>query len=308
MDENPAALRAAVFSLSSKNLRGVVQTPPSPQDDTQLMVTGRKCDVGQLIARMEHALSCVFQWFCHNGMKLNAAKTKMLVMGTPAMLRGLAPVSVHLCATTITESRTVRNLGVTMDRHMSFEPHVDSVTQKCTGMLIALMHARHVVPRSTLKCIVQSLVISVLRYCLSVYGSCGETQLRRLQRALNFCARVVTNKRRRDSVASVLRELRWLPVKQLVDYHTVCAVRRVIVSGQPERLSSTMGRQASHRHQHDTRRACLLTFPAIRTGAGRRRLNYRGVSRLNQLKVDPSVSTFRANVMKALLSIPEPDA
>ena len=26
--ENPAALRAAVFSLSSKNLRGGVQTPP----------------------------------------------------------------------------------------------------------------------------------------------------------------------------------------------------------------------------------------------------------------------------------------
>ena len=28
--ENPAALRAAVFSLSSKNLRGGVQTPPPP--------------------------------------------------------------------------------------------------------------------------------------------------------------------------------------------------------------------------------------------------------------------------------------
>ena len=28
--ENPAALRAAVFLLSSKNLRGGVQTPPPP--------------------------------------------------------------------------------------------------------------------------------------------------------------------------------------------------------------------------------------------------------------------------------------
>ena len=30
MGENPAALRAAVFLLSSKNLRGGVQTPPPP--------------------------------------------------------------------------------------------------------------------------------------------------------------------------------------------------------------------------------------------------------------------------------------
>ena len=29
--ENPAALRAAVFSLASKNLRGGVQTPPPQQ-------------------------------------------------------------------------------------------------------------------------------------------------------------------------------------------------------------------------------------------------------------------------------------
>ena len=274
-------------------------------DDTQLMVTGRKCYVDQLIARMEHALACVFQWFCHNGMRLNTAKTKMLVIGTPAMLRGLAPVTLDFCATNITESKTVKNLGVMLDRHLSYEPHVDTVTQKCTGMLLALMHARHVIPRSALRSIVQSLVISVLRYCLSVYGSCGEMQLRRLQKVLNFCARVVTGKRRRDSVTAVIRQLKWLPARQLADYHTVCAVQRVIVSGQPECLRSTIGQRVGQRHQHDTRSANLFTLPSIRTEAGRKRLCYRGVARLNVLKVDPRMSTFRAKIMKILRSIPE---
>ena len=42
MGENPAALRAAVFSLSSKNLRGGgVQTPPPP--------AGRGLIVGPLL-------------------------------------------------------------------------------------------------------------------------------------------------------------------------------------------------------------------------------------------------------------------
>ena len=109
--------------------------------DTQLMVTGSKRDVDRLVARMEDALTRVYQWFCHNDMKLNTAKTQMLVLGTPAMLRTLAPVTLNFCTTTITESKEAKNLGVMMDRHLTFVRHVDSVSQKCTGMLIALMHA-----------------------------------------------------------------------------------------------------------------------------------------------------------------------
>jgi hypothetical protein len=174
-----------------------------------------------------------------------------------------------------------------------------------TGMLLALMHARHVIPRSALKSIVQSLVISVLRYCLSVYGSCGETQLRRLQKVINFCARVVSGKRRRDSVASVIAQLRWLSAKQLVDYHTVCAVQRTIMSGQPDCLRRTIGQQARQRRQHDTRRACFYTLPSIRTEAGRRWLCYRGVTRINELKVDPMLSLFKTKIIKALRSRPK---
>ena len=127
----------------------------------------------------------------------------------------------------------------------NFVPHVDGVSQKCTGMLIALMHARHVIPRPVLKQVVEALVISVLRCCLSVYGSCGETQHNRLQRVVNFCARVVSARRRRDSVSAVIKQLKWLTAKQLVTYHTVCAVERTIVSGQPERLRGTMGHRAN---------------------------------------------------------------
>ena len=40
--ENPAALRAAVFSLSSKNLRGGVQTPPPSRARVKLIMDWSK--------------------------------------------------------------------------------------------------------------------------------------------------------------------------------------------------------------------------------------------------------------------------
>ena len=51
-------------------------------DDTQLLVSGKNHDIQRLVARMGNALNSVYQWFCHNGMKLNTKKTQMLVLGT----------------------------------------------------------------------------------------------------------------------------------------------------------------------------------------------------------------------------------
>ena len=81
-------------------------------DDTQLLVSGPKRDIQRLVSSMENALSYVYDWFCHNGMKLNATKAQMLVLGTPAMLRTLPPVVVRFCGNVIADSREVKNLGV----------------------------------------------------------------------------------------------------------------------------------------------------------------------------------------------------
>ena len=100
-------------------------------DDTQIMVSGRKQDIPLLLQRMETALDVVYQWFCEHSMKLNATKTQMLVIGTPGMLRDVPPVSLRLCGAVTHESRVLKNLGVTLDRHLNFQRHVDAMTRKC---------------------------------------------------------------------------------------------------------------------------------------------------------------------------------
>ena len=107
-------------------------------DDEQLLVTGKKQDLATTISLMEAALDSAHQWFCHNGMKVNTAKTQMLVLGTPAMLRGLPSVTVNFCGSIVGDAGTVKNFGLVLDRHLSYQAHIDAMTAKCTGMLIAL--------------------------------------------------------------------------------------------------------------------------------------------------------------------------
>ena len=290
------ALSCILYALFANDLSlcfGEGVTTVCYADDTSIMVSGKKRDIHLVIARIEAVLTSAYQWFCHNGMKINTQKTQMVVIGTQAMLRDLPPVSINFLGSIITESRQVKSLGVTIDRHLTFEPHIDAMTKKCFGILIGLNHAKHVIPHSALKIIVESLTLSIVRYCISVYGSCGVTQLRRVQKVINFCARVVTGRRRHDHISDAVQNLGWLTAEQLVSYHTVCSIVRIVSTRQPPYLLSTIGARRDELHGHNTRGASQRALPHIRTEAGRRRLCYRGVSLLNALGLEPGSEHFR---------------
>ena len=129
------------------------------------------------MATMENSLSVVLDWFTSHSMKVNTAKTQLIVFGTKAMLRHVPPVRIKFGPAVITESRTVKNLGVVMDRHITFEPLVDQLVARSTGTLIALSHAKHVLPKESLVRMLSALVLSSIRYCIALYGNCGVTQL-----------------------------------------------------------------------------------------------------------------------------------
>ena len=224
----------------------------------------------------------------------------MIVLGTPSMIRDLPPVSLKFNGNTVTESREVKNLGLTIDRSLTYQAHINTMTRKCTGLLIALSHARHVIPGQALKIIVEALVLSVVRYCLSVYGSCGITQVQRIQKIVNFCARVVTGRRRSEHVADAIQLLGWLTAQQLIDFHTICAVQRIIMCAEPAYLYHTIGPRAVDVHHHDTRRAEDRTLSRIRTETGRRRLCHRGISLLNKRRLDPAEIGFRTKLKDAM--------
>ena len=251
---------------------------------------------------MEDTLDTLFQWFCHHRMKVNESKTQLMVIGTAVMLRGTTGVSVTFNGSQIRDSEAVKNLGVTMDRNLSYQAHIDAMTRRCTGMLIALNHSRLVIPNATLATLIQALVISAVRYCISVYGSCNATQLKCVQKVINFSARVVSGRRRHDHVSDIVKRLGWLNARQLVEYHAVSMVHSVVASGLPDSIFCTIGLPANQRHAHATRNADRLTVPRARTEAGKRRLCYRGVTMYNTARVNKDDPHYRKTLRRDILS------
>ena len=157
--------------------------------------------------------------------------------------------------------------------------------------LLALIHAKHIIPSSCMKQIVESLVMSQIRYCISMYGTCSSTNRDKIQKIINFCVRVVTGRRKYDSVSACFKNLKGLKVDGLVDYHRISLVRDLCVLAAAPQLAYQMGEQSQH--QHNTRLRHQRRLSHIRTEAGRRMLKYSGVKLFNEAD-----GTNRANFRK----------
>ena len=85
--------------------------------------------------------------------------------------------------------------------------------------------------------LVNSLVLLHVRYCCAVYGNGATgTALQRLQKVINFAARVVSGRKKIQYISDVVNELGWLSAKQQVAHSTVMMTHSVLRADEPESI------------------------------------------------------------------------
>ena len=258
-------------------------------DDTQILISDVKQNIPSLIQRMETTLVSLSSWFHAHGLKLNASKTEVLLLGTKQNTRSLPPISVRIGGETVQESRIAKNLGVVFDRHLSWDAHVSEVVHKCIGILIGLRRLRQYLPQQALLTIVQSLVISRVRYCIPVYGNGSSANDARLLKIVNFAARIVTGLRKFDHISRARADLQLLTPRQMCDLRTMAY--KALVTGEPLELASLFETFSDARScERVTRQDRALCPPGTRTTTGQRSFGYRAVSLLNRLPVEARTS------------------
>ena len=102
------------------------------------------------------------------------------------------------------------------------------------------------------------MVVSKILYVLPLCGGAPEYMLAAVQRKMNEAMRVVTRRRwavlgrRLTSNAELLRQCNYLSVKQMVYYHSVALVHKVVVHQAPVHLYLIIRRALASgvRHQY----------------------------------------------------------
>ena len=251
-------------------------------DDTQVLVSGPANDLDFLISRMETSLTSLSDWFCTHALKVNASKTQLMVFGSRPNLKKLPDFTVSFRDAVLQPSEKMGNLGVVFDSALSWDDHVSELSRRCTGLLIGLSHARNCLPDGVIRILVTALVLSRINYCLSVYGNGTQKNFDRLQKILNFAARVIFGRRKFDHVSALRLKLGWLSPRNMSDYRTLIIAHKALQRGEPEELAAmfTSNRDARERH---TRQDDLLHLPRQQLETGKRRFGYRAAALLNSL-------------------------
>jgi len=106
-------------------------------DDAQFLDADFPSNFQALKTRIESSLLIAMKWFTQNRLKINPAKTEMIVLRSRRQNVN-ADFSVHFGDDEIYPSQSVKVLGVVIDPHLSWNCHVSSVVQRCYCVLVGL--------------------------------------------------------------------------------------------------------------------------------------------------------------------------
>ena len=109
---------------------------------------------------------------------------------------------------------SVKDLGVIMDKQLSFNEHTDALASEVIGKLVMISRIRHLFDKSTLFIVINSFIFSKLFYCSSVWSGTSKSNIAKLQQVQNFAARLLSGKKKYEHITPTLKELRLLPVNR----------------------------------------------------------------------------------------------
>ena len=150
-------------------------------------------------------------------LKMNDSKTQFIVLGPSKVLKDIHIHGINIDPnTTIRFVSTVKNLGILMDQHLTFEDQIVKLKKNCFKTLRHITRIKFLLTKDQLKVIVNSLVVSCLDYCNAVFFGISEKLIHHLQLIQNAAAKLVTGKYKYDHLENDLEELHWLTIKKRI--------------------------------------------------------------------------------------------
>ena len=254
-------------------------------DDTSLTYASNSLD--ELSHTINNDLKNVHAWLSANRLSLNITKTKCMFLGTRQRL-DLIPenpdISINGCQ--IERVKTYKCLGVYIDELITWESHINIISNKVAKGLGVLRRLRPFVPRNTLITIYNSLIAPYLDYCSTVWGSIGNFLSQKAQKLQNRAARIITHSNYDTRSKDILNNLGWKDLAERRRQQLATIMFKTMNNQVPQYISQLFTK-TSDIHAYGLRRSGdSLFIPRPNTETLKKSFSYRGVILWNSLSKD----------------------
>ena len=167
------------------------------------------------LLHIEEGLYRVFEWCCDNSLLVSPEKTKMLAFGTRQLMNQLkSPVYINFMGEKLIPVREVKDLGMLLDSHLTYDKHIQALSSSFISKLGQTGRVKHNFDQSTLATIIDTLVMSKINYCSSIWSNTSDSNTKKIQLIQNCAARLITGVPKYDHISPTINALGWLPVQE----------------------------------------------------------------------------------------------
>ena len=230
-----SVLGPSLFSIFINDLPSVLPTDSVVlfADDSAIYIA--RSNLSSLNSSLQLCLNLANTWIARNGLKLNASKTKcMLIPSSRKVADGC--LSLETDGEKIEQVRVFKYLGVMINDTLTWSDHVNMVCKKASYSLNLLRRLSWFFLRSLLLFFLKSYILPIFD-CDAVWSSCTTDEAQRLETLLNFGCKLVLNRSHHSSSATAHTELNLMTLALRRQLHLAQCTFRCLSSLSPPYLS-----------------------------------------------------------------------
>ena len=154
---------------------------------------------------MQSCLRDVKAWATANMLKLNDNKTELMLVTSKGTnhLHNL-PTSITIGNAQIHFKQSVKNLGFTLDCHLTRNAHISNIARTCYSELRRLESIRRFLTSTATATLVSAFVLSRIDYCSSLLFGSTHDVISHFQRILNYEPRIILRLPKSSSITTHL--------------------------------------------------------------------------------------------------------
>ena len=194
---------------------------------------------------------------------VNTEKFQMMFLGCPS-----ENVKLNLDGTTaLLASDSVKLLGITLDKRLSFENHVSSLCKKASTNVICLNRIRSFINYSQAKSLFESYIVSSFSYAPIVWMFCSKTSMKSIEIVHKRAVRALCNNFV-DSYDDLLAKHDIKTVHEIHLRYLLCEIYKTLHFNNPVFMQNLFRKKEA---AYNLRTKNLLTIPktrSVRFGTG----------------------------------------
>ena len=280
-----------LFIIFVNDMTKAVRTSKTNQyaDDTVVYQSGT--DPEEISRSLNEDLNRVNKWCKENKLHINCKKTKYLILGSPHNTNKCPDLNLTLDQYKLQKVTTFKYLGITLDQNLTFESHVNALLKTVRHKLFLLRTVRPNLTTFAALQIYRIMILPLLEYGNTIYGTVPAKYLKKLQTAQNSGLRAVFG-------LPKLTPTEVLHTKANIDKldkrrDRACIIQAYNRTRDPKHLDKRNLRT----RRHD---ALSLIVPASRTTLSQNAFAYRGATAWNDLPPEVRLERDRDKFKKKL--------